>query len=191
METIFEKFVQNSMEYTRKKDTKCYAKNPKKATILQCESSKFSVVCHEDLIQMLKLMREKRNGNFDKNSNRYQYWFTESKPKTVTNIMYKANKSKAQQYQLKNMNLTKKIRRLEKTIADLNKSLKNKCKECKENELCIIELKHQQQKNICALEQKQQETINSLLEQLQTETYNFVWCLIDTDIEQESQIYLA
>eukprot|EP01084_Bolivina_argentea_P263486 445984_1 len=117
------------MEYTTAKNNNCHAKNPKKAKILQHESSKFSVVSHKDLLKMFQLMRSKRNGNIDEHSNKYEYWYTESKPATITNIMYKANKSKAQQYQLKNLNLLKKIHTLNNKAAKLNESFKDKCKE--------------------------------------------------------------
>eukprot|EP01084_Bolivina_argentea_P050709 93266_1 len=89
---------------------------------------------------MFHIMRSHRNGNIDQQSNKYVYWYSERKPLTITDIMYKATKSKAQQYQLTNMNLMKKIRKLYKEISKLSESLENKSHEYSEKELYVEEL---------------------------------------------------
>eukprot|EP01084_Bolivina_argentea_P254825 428488_1 len=112
VDSILDNYLRNSVEYVSQVNAKCFAKYPKKAKILQTESSKFNLICLEDLINTFRLMRAKRDGNINKETNEYIYWYIERTPMwrpTITDIMHKAPKSKAQQYQLKNMNLLKKI----------------------------------------------------------------------------------
>eukprot|EP01084_Bolivina_argentea_P050708 93264_1 len=90
---------------------------------------------------MFHIMRKHRNGNVDQQPNKYAYLYTERKPLTITDIMYNATKSKAQQYQLQNVNLLKKLRKSCKEISTLNKALENKSNECVENEIYVQELR--------------------------------------------------
>eukprot|EP01084_Bolivina_argentea_P254827 428496_1 len=174
--SILDNYILNSLDYMSGNNTKCYSKYPKKAQILQNQSRKFTVVSQADLIKMFHLMRSKRHGNVDKELNKYEYWYTESKPPTISSIIHKATKSKAQQYQLKSMNLLKKVSSLQKKLSHLNKSFNDKCRELKQSQLYVVELrvklkqmnkiaeqKHEQQN------QYHQERYHKLKQQLQTE----------------------